>query len=84
MSSCAGWKRRPTASEFYDAVRADEPTERQDAIVRMWGSEASLADLLEAWAQQAYTFRQLVAALHRAGCTCGSQIRTINRWAAKY
>ena len=50
----------------------------------MWGGEATLEDLVEAWAQHAYTFRQLVQALHRAGFTCSSRIRTINRWARKF
>ena len=84
MSSCAGWKERPTAAEFYDAIRANEPTDRRKAIIRMWGAEATLEDLVEAWAQHAYTFHQLVRALHRAGFTCGSRIRTINRWARKF
>lgn len=48
MSSCAGWKERPTAAEFYDAIRANEPTDRQKAIIRMWGAEATLEDLIEA------------------------------------
>ena len=84
MSSCAGWKERPTAAEFYDAIRANEPTDRQKAIIRMWGAEATLEDLVEASAQHAYTFRQLVRALHRAGFTCGSRIRTFNGWARKF
>ena len=83
MSSCAGWRQRPTAAEFYAAIRANEPTDRQQAIIRMWGAEATLEDLVEAWAQRAYTFRQLVRALHRAGFTRGPRIRTINRWARK-
>ena len=84
MSSCAGWKERPTATEFYDAIRANEPTDRQKAIIRMWGTEATLEDLVGARAQHAYTFRQLMRALRRAGFTCGSRIRTINRWARKF
>ena len=83
-SSCAGWGKRPTADEFYDAVRASRPTDRQKVIVRMWGAEATLEDLVEAWAQQAYTFRQLVRALHRAEFSYGPRIRTINRWARKF
>ena len=84
MSSCAGWEKHPTAGEFYDAVRASRPTDRQKVIVRMWGAEATLEDLVEAWAQQAYTFRQLVRALHRADFSYGPRIRTINRWARKF
>lgn len=55
MSSCAGWRRRPTAKEFYEAVRATRPTVRQQAIVDMWGREATFQELLEAWAQRAPT-----------------------------
>ena len=83
MSSCAGWKTRPTASEFYDAVRAARPTARQQAIVSAWGREATFFELLEAWAQRAYTDRELVRALHLADFDCGERIREINRW-AKY
>ena len=83
MSSCAGWKTRPTASEFYDAVRATRPTARQQAIVSAWGREATYFELIEAWAQRAYTDRELVRALHLADFDCGERIREINRW-AKY
>ena len=82
-SGCAGWKRRPTAEEFYDAVRAEQPTERQAGIIRMWGAEATAGELIEAWVQHAYTLRELVAALHRANFSCAPRIRKINRWAAK-
>ena len=56
----------------------------QPLYEKMWGAEATLEDLVEAWAQHAYTFRQLMRALRRAGFTCGSRIRTINRWARKF
>ena len=82
-SSCAGWGEPPTASEFYDAVRATEPTQRQKAIVLMWGSEATIGEILEAWAQHAYTLHELVRALHLAGFRFPSRIREINRWTTK-
>ncbi len=82
-SGCGGWKQRPTADEFYDAVRAEQPTERQASIIRMWGAEATVAELIEAWVQQAYTLRQLVAALRRANFACAPRIHKINRWAVK-
>ncbi len=41
----------------------------------MWGAEATVRDLLDAWVQHAYTLRQLVQALHRAHFDCGSRIR---------
>ena len=82
-SGCAGWKRRPTSEEFYDAVRAEQPTERQASIIRMWGAEATTGEIIEAWVQRAYTFRELVAALHRANFVYAPRIHNINRWAAK-
>ena len=83
MSSCAGWRKRQTAAGFYDAIRASRPTDRQKTIIETWGTEATIKDLIEAWAQHAYTFGQLVRALYRVGFTGGSRIRTINRWARK-
>lgn len=83
MSSCAGWAQRPTADEFYEAVRARTPSDRQKTIIRMWGAEATVAEIIEAWVQRAYTWRELVAALHRAQFTYGPRIRIINRWAQK-
>lgn len=53
MSSCAGWRRRPTAEELYEAVRATRPTVRQQAIVDTWRREATVQEFLEAWAQRA-------------------------------
>jgi len=84
LSSCAGWRRRPTAEEFYEAVRATRPTVRQQAIVDMWGREATFQELLEAWAERAYTDRQLVRALRLADFNCGDRIRELNQWATKY
>ena len=66
-ASCAGWRRRPTAAEFYEAVRAEVPTERQRALLDTWATEAEWEELLAAWTEHLYTFRELAAALHRAG-----------------
>ena len=64
-------------------MRANRPTERQASIIRMWGAEATAAELIEAWVQRAYTLRQFVAALHRAKFACAPRIHKINRWAVK-
>ena len=77
-SSCAGWARPPTPAEFYEAVRAEEPSERQKAIVLMWVSEATTHEIMAAWAQHAYTFRQLARAAARAGLTYPAPIRQLN------
>ena len=79
--SCAGWVRRPTAREFYEAVRSRQPTERQRSILDTWANEAEPHELLAAWTEHAYTFRELAAALHRAGLSRCRAADTLNRWA---
>lgn len=66
-SACAGWRRPPTPREFFDAVRTDKPSPRQAGIITMWLREATDDDLILAWAEEAYTFRQLAHAIHRSG-----------------
>lgn len=83
-SSCAGWAKPPTPAEFYDAVRAEEPSERQKAIVLMWVSEATTHEIMAAWAQHAYTFRQLARAAARAGLTYPASIQQLNYIATPY
>ena len=69
VSSCAGWPRKPTAEELYEALHAGEPTTREKALVSMWVSEAQDWELMDAWMQGVYTLRELVAAMHRCGLT---------------
>lgn len=66
-SACAGWRTPPTSREFFDAVRSEMPSPRQAVIVTMWLREATDDDLILAWAEEAYTFRQLAHAIHRSG-----------------
>ena len=82
-SSCAGWAKRPTAGEFYDALRAEAPTDRQRSLIAMWVREATNAELLMAWIDEVYTDRELVAAIHRAGAADVNRKRNadLNRWA---
>lgn len=77
--SCAGWKRPPTSEEFYEAVRAETPDERQWAILDSWSSEAEDFEVLDAWTEHAYTFRQLAAALERAGIGRCAIAEALNR-----
>lgn len=65
-ASCSGWVEVPTPPEFYDAVRTPTPTPRQQRIVRMWASEADSGDVIRAWAEGVYTWRQLAGALYRS------------------
>ena len=77
--SCAGWKRPPTSEEFYWAVRAETPDERQRAILDAWSSEAEDIEVLDGWTEHAYTFRQLAAALEQAGIERCAIAEALNR-----
>lgn len=82
-SSCCGWATPPTAAEFYDAIRAAAPTLRQRALIRMWAKEAQPADIVLAWAEEVYTVRELVTAIHRAGADHPQVARALNRLARR-
>ena len=77
-SSCAGWKPQPTAEEFYEAVHVPNPDERQRQIIETWLQEATSRDLLEAWAENAYTWRELAGAIHRSGLKENPRCRELN------
>ena len=80
---CAGWPRTPTSREFYEAVRAKRPTSRQRVILDAWANQADWTEVLRAWAEHAYTMRELVAALHRNGLGQCRIARSVNRWARR-
>ena len=87
VARCAGWDKLPTGEDLHDAFHAEEPTERQIRMVRTFFGEGGEQLLIQAWAQQAFSHRTLVRALHRAGCATGNTIhaslliRLINQWA---
>ena len=77
--SCAGWEPpRPTADEFYDALRAPQPTPRQEALVFMWLNEASEGEVYGAWLEGAYTWRILAEAARRTGQRRSAAYRVLN------
>ena len=80
-STCAGWRVRPTPKEFYDAIRAEQPSKRERVILRQWTQEAQPQEVLLAFAEDAYTMRELVTALHRAGLNTCRLARVINGFA---
>ena len=77
-SSCAGWRRAPRPEELYDAVHASRPGPRQRQLIRTWLQEASREDLLYAWAEGAYTWRELARAVHAAGEQTSPRCADIN------
>ena len=84
---CRSWSTAPSTTELHAAFRTQNPTRRQVNLLRAWVIEANISQLVEAWAQEAYTVRQLVGAIHRTDCarTDGPRIRRrvrlINTWA---
>ena len=79
--SFAGSREQPSARDFYEAVHAREPSERQQAMVYAFVLQATEMDLIRAWTEQAYSWRVLVRALHKAGFDVQQQIRIINEFA---
>ena len=79
--SCAGWRKVPTAEEFHDAVHRPAGTGREAAILLAWFHEAEMGEQLDARLEEAYSWRELVRALHRVGLTTGEGARRINRFA---
>ena len=82
-SSCAGWVTPPTGAEFFAAVHARNPTTRQAQLISMWLFEATNDEIMLAWAEEAYSFRDLVNAIHQAGAAADhpERNRELNRLA---
>ncbi len=82
--SCCGWRRpHPTSSDFYDAVRAEEPTPEQKMLIEMWMDEALEEEILDAWRDNVYTWRQLAEACRRTGrrrCRLYRVLNTHSLW----
>ena len=66
-SSCAGHAQPPSPPELYQAFHTATPTERGAAVLRMWMTEASKEELIDAWIDHCYTWRELAAACRRHG-----------------
>ena len=79
--ACAGWRVRPTSVEFYNALRAEHPTNRQRSIATVLINEASFEDLVNAHTEGAFTWRQLARAARRQGTVPPLRIRQINAFA---
>lgn len=65
--SCAGWEQALTSREFFEALRAVHPTDRQKTLVALWVLEPDMYEVTEAWMEGAYTLKGLAAAMHRTG-----------------
>lgn len=76
--ACAGWRTKPDSKEFYEAMRAKKPSKRQTTIAAVLIMEGSLNDVLLAYQEGAFTWRQLARAMHRAGRYSGQLARYVN------
>ena len=77
--ACAGWKQPPDTTEFYNAMRAEQPSRRQQAIAGVLIAEGTPNDVLLAYLQAAFTWRQLGRMMHRRGLYSGHLARYVNR-----
>lgn len=82
-SISAGWRRSSSGEEIHDAIHAPEPTARQVAVIRAWEAGIDPHDIFEGFLEQAYSFRGLAAALHRAGLRKCASAAFLNVFAAK-
>ena len=55
---CCGWVKQPTTEELYEAIRAEKPTSRQKSLAGVL-VRADFWDLMGAWMEGAFTWRQL-------------------------
>ena len=64
---CNGWKNPPSSREVYEAMRAEQRTPRQTCCTDVVTREASFVELMRAYREQAFTWRQVARALAEAG-----------------
>ena len=81
VSCTAGWPTPPTSEEFYLAVQAAAPSSRQKAVIRAWLAEATYQEIMLAWLEEAFSWRELVAAVHRVGYQPYGLNRYLNQFA---
>ena len=81
--SCTEWRQVPTAQAFHRAVHEPSGTPDETAMLLVWYHEASIAEQLYAYLENAYTWRTLATALHRVGLVHGEGARQLNRFAAR-
>ena len=59
---CCGWSESPTAADVYEAMRADPRTRAQRGITTVITKEATRTEIVTAWLEGAFTWRQLARA----------------------
>ena len=82
-SISAGWRRSSSGEEIHDAIHSAEPNARQVAVIRAWEAGIDPHEIFEGFLEQAYSFRELAAALHRAGLQKCASAAFLNVFAVK-
>lgn len=80
-AKCCGWPRMPTAAECYAAMRTEVPTRRQMAVLSTVIGEGDAFDIVNAWHEGAFTWRQLARAMRATGPWTADKVRLLNRFA---
>ena len=75
---CCGWVKQPTSDELYEAMQAQEPTDRQRSLAGIL-LRADFWELMGAWMEAAFTWRQLARAMSRREYKNPTRVREINR-----
>ena len=81
LRRCCGWRTRPTTQEVYDAMRAEEPTPRQVAVMTVVLNSATFDEMVLAHLEGAFTWRQAARAMHLHHCSPPQRARQLARFA---
>lgn len=81
LSCTAGWPTPPTSREFFLALRDASPSSRQKTVIRAWLAEATYQEIMLAWLEEAFSWRELVVAVHRVGYQRNDLNRYLNQFA---
>ena len=79
--ACAGWPEPPTSRELYEAMRVERLDDRQLSVVGVLINESTFEEMMNAHTERAFTWRQLVRALHQRDCLPAWRTREVNRFA---
>lgn len=82
-SRCCGWKQPPTAREFYEALKAEQPDERQCGILRCWFNEGGPEAWIKAKRRGGYSWRTFADAMRKARPQNYPYIRILNTFCAR-
>lgn len=76
---CCGWPEPPTSEEVHEAMQAENRSARQRAVVTVLTNEASFDELMNAYIERAFTWRQLARALEEQGGQPAARARSRSR-----